>query len=525
MDRNFSLSSAAVSDRGLSEKRPQNEDSFIEMGQCGIYAVADGVGGAQAGDVASQMAVEILAEAFANIKDGDDAESVMRVAIERANSAIHQMALELPQLASMATTIVALHLADNIATIGHVGDSRLYRVDRDGNLFRETDDHSVVAEEVRAGRMTEEQADNHPNRNVISRALGADSTVDIDLKTIMVEPGTAFLICSDGITRHVDDTEIKGVLTFGGHPGEICEYLKGLCYDRGAEDNLTAVVVKFSDVKTPEAETLSLLDQDDPTVTSVRSHMDNPWVADETEEILELETGGLTFPDSDPGSLEQDADERGPGQPEVQSPEFDQETDEVIRDDQVLQVSERSETERIPDETFSMFNESGEPAFEPERSTSFGRILGLLGLLLLGSAIGLGVYHFALLPPPPAVLNDQKLSVMKSEDIAFSSFEKNRRNVDADPTAYLKELPPPEGAEDFYLIGRANLLVGDYAKASLALIEAQKLIATAEPANAKILKTDITAALIIANDQTLHMRFKTELNANTVPTDPVNVNR
>jgi len=218
------VDSASISDRGLSDKRPQNEDSFLEMNRCGIFAVADGVGGAQAGDVASQMAVEILGEAFANRPDGVDAEEVMRSAVQQANSAIYQMALELPQLSSMATTIVALHLSGNIATIGHVGDSRLYRVDRDGNLHRETEDHSMVAEEVRAGRMTEEQAENHPSRNIISRALGAEPTVDVDLKTIMIEPGTAFLICSDGITRHVGDQEIKGVLTFGGGPADICEY-------------------------------------------------------------------------------------------------------------------------------------------------------------------------------------------------------------------------------------------------------------------------------------------------------------
>jgi protein phosphatase len=101
----------------------------------------------------------------------------MHAAFESANSAIYQMAHELPQLSSMATTIVALHLADNIATIGHVGDSRLYRVDREGNLYRETADHSMVADEVRAGRMTEEQAENHPSRNIINRAHGGTGYV------------------------------------------------------------------------------------------------------------------------------------------------------------------------------------------------------------------------------------------------------------------------------------------------------------------------------------------------------------
>src|SRR5262245_49881229 len=147
MDQEIVISSAAVSDRGLSEKRPENEDSYLEMPGSGVFAVADGVGGAQAGEVASSMAMEILGEAFAHLPVSADAETVMRAAIERANTAIFQMAHELPQLATMATTVVALHLSGNIATIGHVGDSRLYRVDRDGELYRETDDHSMVAEE------------------------------------------------------------------------------------------------------------------------------------------------------------------------------------------------------------------------------------------------------------------------------------------------------------------------------------------------------------------------------------------
>jgi serine/threonine protein phosphatase PrpC len=291
MDSIVQISSAAVSDRGLSEKRPHNEDSFLELPQRGIYAVADGVGGAQAGEVASQMAMEILGEAFANAGQGD-AETLMRAAIERANTAIYDMAQELPQLSSMATTIVALHLNGNIATIGHVGDSRLYRLDRDGDLHRDTDDHSMVAEEVRAGRMTEEQAETHPSRNIISRALGAEATVEPDLKTIMVEPGTAFLLCSDGITRHVTDQEIKGVLTFGGSPQDVCEYLKKLCFERGAEDNLTAVVVRLGmqagehDTASPDSGPVF----EEPTVATARNY------APAGDDLLDLDTRPLTPP-------------------------------------------------------------------------------------------------------------------------------------------------------------------------------------------------------------------------------------
>ena len=197
MENRFRLTSSSVSDRGLSDKRPVNEDSFLDMRELGLFAVADGVGGAQAGDVASQMAMEILSEAFANRRENTDAEDVMRIAIQSANQAINQMSVEIPQLSSMATTIAAIHVQDNIATVAHVGDSRVYRILPDGSLRRETADHSVVEEEVRAGRMTPEQALVHPSRNVISRALGAEPTVDVELKTIMIESATMFLLCSE----------------------------------------------------------------------------------------------------------------------------------------------------------------------------------------------------------------------------------------------------------------------------------------------------------------------------------------
>ncbi|MCA1815678.1 MAG: protein phosphatase 2C domain-containing protein, partial [Acidobacteria bacterium] len=206
------LETASISDRGLNEKRPQNEDSFLLDAERRIFAVADGVGGANAGEVASQTAVEVLDEAFRHHQPGEDAEDLMEIAIQRANASIHQMSREQKQLASMATTIVALHLDGRRATVGHVGDSRLYRLSPDGKLHRETDDHSVVEEEVRAGRMTAEQAAHHPSRNVISRAIGAESSVEVDMKTLEVEDGTIFLLCSDGITRHIPDAELSALL-------------------------------------------------------------------------------------------------------------------------------------------------------------------------------------------------------------------------------------------------------------------------------------------------------------------------
>lgn len=243
-ESNISVESAAISDRGLSEKRPVNEDSFLADAERRIFAVADGVGGAESGEVASQTAVETLDEAFRHHKSGDDAEDLMEIAFQRANLAIHQMSREHSKLAMMATTVVALHLDSTRATFGHVGDSRLYRLSADGELKRETADHSVVEEEVRAGRMTADEAQHHPSRNVISRALGAEATVEAEMRTVVINPGTLFLLCSDGITRHVSDDELRELLTTESNLHRICEELKRRCYERGAEDNLTAVIVR-----------------------------------------------------------------------------------------------------------------------------------------------------------------------------------------------------------------------------------------------------------------------------------------
>ncbi len=251
-DKALKVESEAISDRGLNERRPLNEDSFLQDAGRQIFAVADGVGGAEAGEVASQTAIEVLDEAFRHKVDGEDVEDLMELAIQRANASIHQMAQEHVRFSMMATTIVVLHLKGNIATIGHVGDSRLYRLTPDGDLVRETEDHSVVEEEVRAGRMTVEQAANHPSKNVISRALGAEDSVEVDLKTLEVEDGTEFLLCTDGITRHIPDNELRHLLITQDSLSGLCEELKKRCYERGAEDNLTAVVLRCGQRISPD---------------------------------------------------------------------------------------------------------------------------------------------------------------------------------------------------------------------------------------------------------------------------------
>ncbi|HKZ03513.1 MAG TPA: PP2C family serine/threonine-protein phosphatase, partial [Pyrinomonadaceae bacterium] len=256
------VQSFALSDRGLNERRPLNEDAFLADSTRGIFAVADGVGGAEAGEVASQTAIEVLDEAFRHLVDGADIEDLMELAIQRANASIHQMAQEHPRFSMMATTIVALHIRNGVATVGHVGDSRLYCLTPEGNLVRQTEDHSVVEEEVRAGRMTREQAANHPSKNVISRALGAEDSVDVDMKIMEVEEGTEFLLCSDGITRHVSDGELRQLLMANDDLAGLCAELKQRCYERGAEDNLTVIVVRVGERIAREAR----FDELEPTI-------------------------------------------------------------------------------------------------------------------------------------------------------------------------------------------------------------------------------------------------------------------
>ena len=473
MKDNLRIDSASITDKGLSDKRPQNEDSFLEMSQCGVYAVADGVGGAQGGEVASQMAIEILSEAFANKPEGVDVEGVLRTAIESANAAIYQMAQDLPKLWNMATTIVALHIADNIATIGHVGDSRLYRVDPKGNLYRETEDHSMVGEEVRAGRMTAAQAESHPSRNVINRALGAEAIVDVEMKTMLIEPGTTFLICSDGITRHVSDGEIKGILSAGSEPSSVCAYLKTLCYERGAEDNLTAVVVQvISDSVEKKAEADTLSNDEEDTVAAAREYPEKAITGQ-----------GV--------STNSNATEPTPEKPEVNA---------RSEDDKVL-----SNTGQFLSLDRSYYGDETDKA----HLGSTGKTLMAVGMLLLGSLIGVGLYHFLFVPVPSP---QAQLSEMKSDNIAITSFEKLRRTVDSDPAAYIKEIPPAQDAEDFYLIGRAYLLTGEFSKARASLLEAQKHLANADSSNAKVLITDIAGALVIVNDSELQKRFKGEID-------------
>ncbi|MEP6944985.1 MAG: protein phosphatase 2C domain-containing protein [Acidobacteriota bacterium] len=578
MIQSFRVTSASVSDRGLSEKRPQNEDAFLEIPQSGIFAVADGVGGAQAGEVASQMAMEILGEAFINVDERADAEQVMRRALMQANSAINQMSHELPQLAQMATTVVALHIADNIATIGHAGDSRLYRLDGEGVLHRETDDHSVVAEEVRAGRMTEEQAENHPGKNIISRALGAEATVEIDTKTIMVGENSTFLICSDGVTRHIKDAEIMGLLGAQADPQEICDRIRHLCFERGAEDNLTAVIVRLRPLENAVKHVVSestISDGDEVTVATARMGSDKS-TSDylEDDDLLEIQSDVRKLPSSrddepelfftDSGTsnttvFEDDnshdgekvgqssvtqeepaiVDELSSRDSNVQSSPFIDTEDHLIDAGEVLPEPARPiESERPAfkqdaegltqvDErsTSALDNRQARNTESNEAPASTLKMLSAIALLLIGSLIGLGAYHF--------FLTDRSLPVtvppiteMRSSSQPQTAFEENRRTLDKNPEAALPRYEAePKDAENQFLVGRANLLLGRYPEARKALQESRDLIAAGQvdPDNAQTIKTEIAIELAVTNDTLVQSSLRKELDEIKSPPAASNV--
>ena len=232
-----------ITDKGLNPKRLSNEDSLLAMPERGLFLVADGVGGRLGGARASQVAVEIFSKVFAQ-RHQEDLRKVVENTIDLCNQKIYEESRSDPNFGGMATTIAMVAVEGSRAIVAHIGDSRVYRFDRKG-LICLTEDHSEVGEALRAGLITAEQAARHPRRNVISRALGAEIEVEPDFREIEIDDRTSFMLCSDGVTRHVTDEEIARLMKNGQRPQEVCERLKQLCYQGGAEDNLTAIVVDF----------------------------------------------------------------------------------------------------------------------------------------------------------------------------------------------------------------------------------------------------------------------------------------
>jgi PPM family protein phosphatase len=223
-------------------KRRRNEDSYVI--EPPLFAVADGMGGAQAGEVASRLA----AAAFREFHDADDLDPEERLVaiIQEANRRIYERAADDSEVSGMGTTITAALVGGTGLAIGHVGDSRAYRL-RAGRFEQLTDDHSLVADLVRSGRLTPEEADVHPQRSVITRALGTDAQVDVDTFTVPAENGDLFLLCSDGLTTMVGDEEIRDLVTRAKDLDQAGKGLVKAANRAGGEDNVTVVLFRVSD--------------------------------------------------------------------------------------------------------------------------------------------------------------------------------------------------------------------------------------------------------------------------------------
>jgi protein phosphatase len=234
--------SAGATDPG--RRRRRNEDSFVI--EPPLFAVADGMGGAQAGEVASRLAAGAVKES------GADLEHV----IQEANRRVHQRSLEDPNASGMGTTLTVAAVEDALVRIGHVGDSRAYLV-RDGQLEQLTEDHSLVGELMRSGKLSAEEAESHPQRSVITRALGTDPDVDVDTFAVEPRPGDLFLLCSDGLTTMVDDETILSLVE--ERRADLDKLVRSLikaANKGGGEDNITVVAFEIADGQAPEAEEL-----------------------------------------------------------------------------------------------------------------------------------------------------------------------------------------------------------------------------------------------------------------------------
>ena len=215
--------------------RPENEDSLLVDPDDGLYAVADGMGGHRAGEVASATAIDALKSAYLGGQRLDQA-------VGAANAAVFAKAAEDAALRGMGTTLTAIALHDSTAELGHVGDSRAYLM-RNGTVTQVTEDHSLVEQLVREGRLTPEEAQNHPQRAIITRALGIDADVAVDTYRIDLEPGDRLMICSDGLTNMLSDDTIAQTLRRHADPQQAADTLVDMANQAGGDDNITVILL------------------------------------------------------------------------------------------------------------------------------------------------------------------------------------------------------------------------------------------------------------------------------------------
>ncbi|UWG96174.1 Stp1/IreP family PP2C-type Ser/Thr phosphatase [Dehalobacter sp. DCM] len=222
--------------------RKNNEDNYLIMPEESLCAVADGMGGHNAGEIASGIAIAQLRVQAMKLQDvtDHDFQKWMIEAVKQANSEVYEVSLKTEGTQGMGTTLTVLLVRGDKAIIGHVGDSRIY-LWRNNTLSLISEDHSMVNELVRLGELTEENARNHPHKNVLSRALGVDSQIDVDCYQLETQPDDVFLLCTDGFSNELGEEEIAAEFSVLRPLEEHLDILKRLVLKRGAPDNFTAV--------------------------------------------------------------------------------------------------------------------------------------------------------------------------------------------------------------------------------------------------------------------------------------------
>lgn len=239
----------------VGRQRQHNEDSFLVADQANLFVVADGMGGHAAGEIASRIAVDSISEFIIHTKEDDGtwphaydekyrrSTNRLMAAVRLSNTRVLEAMRKDARLRGMGTTVVACMADEGIVSVAHVGDSRAYLI-RDGQLTRLTNDHSWVFEQVQAGMLTEAEAEKHPLRNVITRALGGALQVSPDASEVESKSGDVYLLCSDGLTGMVSEEDILKLVTASDDLDNACQKLIDAANERGGMDNVTAILVK-----------------------------------------------------------------------------------------------------------------------------------------------------------------------------------------------------------------------------------------------------------------------------------------
>lgn len=230
----------------IGKKRSLNQDyvftSETAIGNLpNLFIVADGMGGANAGDFASKYTVEVITEEIAACKD-DNLEEIIRKAVTTANQKLRQKAMELEELSGMGTTVVVATCQEKLLTIANVGDSRLYIVNEE--ISQITKDHSLVEEMVRLGGLSKELARSHPDKNIITRAIGATDDLHIDFFNVNIKKGDMILLCSDGLTNMLEDDQIHDILKSQASIAKKAEQLIEAANGNGGRDNIAVILIE-----------------------------------------------------------------------------------------------------------------------------------------------------------------------------------------------------------------------------------------------------------------------------------------